>query len=253
MRNPMSDDNSEHENTTKAVVYIWRVIANLSAGSIIALLFSFFVGYQYEQKYLSRLGAQWAFDLLSFNEIVLESFPILLPLLIGIFIALNYLYNYENGLRTVIRRERWIVGIAIILYVIGLTLDHFYPEKHLFVSLLLNVSMYVIAFASGFVIVEIIGDFRDKELKIDDYIFRTLIHFLTTIFLVVPSISAVNAEYDLTHYKEKLVKTCILNESCKEHWYIVRPINDKFLVLSFGKDRQKNFRLVPISDVIIKP
>lgn len=249
----MSDANSENEKTTKAVLYLWKIIANLSAGSIIALLFSFLIGYQYERKYLLGIGAQWAFDLLSFNEIILKSFPVLVPLLIGFIIALNCLYNFENGSRIVRKGELWISGIGILLYIISLIVNHYEPDRHQAISYLLrSLSISTLALAAGFVIVEFIGDFRDQELKIDHNTLNTLLYFSTTILFVIPTISSINAKYDLELYKENLVKTCILSDNCAEDWYVVRPIGDKFLVLNFEKSGQKNFRLVSTSDVMIK-
>ena len=90
-------NSNNNEKTTEAVTYIWKLIVNLSAGSVITLLVSFVVGYKYEKGYLSGVGAKWAVDLLSFNEVVLGSFSVLIPMLIGFIISLNYLYNVENG------------------------------------------------------------------------------------------------------------------------------------------------------------
>ena len=70
---------------------------------------------------------------------------------------------------------------------------------------------------------------------------------------IVPNIFYITAQYDLKLYDENLVKTCILSEDCKEYWYIVRPIDSNFLVFNLEENGQKSFRLVSISDVVVKP
>lgn len=250
----MSTSNGDHEKTTEAVLYIWRVISNLSAGSVVALLLSFFIGYRYEKGYLSGIGANWAFDLLSFNEIVLGSLSILAPVLIGFFISLNYLYNFENGLKIVRVVDSWSTGIGFFLYLVSFIVSYYFSADYqVYAYLLRYLSVFSMALGVGSIVVEILGSFRDQELRVNDYIFRTLVSLFITLAIVIPAISTANAQKDLELYDEKLVKTCILSESCTENWYIVRSISDKFLVLRVEQNRQKVFRLVSISDVMIQP
>lgn len=250
----MSNSNDDYEKTTEAVLYIWRVISNLSAGSVIALLLSFFIGYRYEKEYLSGIGADWAFELLSVNEIVLGSLSILTPVSIGFFISLNYLYNFENGLKIVRTVDLWSTGIGFFLYLASIIVNYYFSADYQdYAYLLRHLSIFSMAIGVGSIVVEIVGSFRDQELRINDYIFRTLFSLLITLTIVMPAISSTNAQKDLEFYNEKLVKTCILSEDCTEYWYIVRSISDKFLILKVEKNGQKFFRLVSISDVMIKP
>lgn len=250
----MSDSNKEHNRTTESVLYIWRIVANLSAGSVIALLLSFSIGYKYEKSYLSGIGAAWAIELLSFNEIILGSLTVLAPLLIGFFISMNYLYNYENGRRIIRKIEVWSSGLGILLYLITVIQGHFLPDDYQKVAYILrNLSIFALAFSVGFLVVEILASFRDQESRVDHYTFNTLVYLFFTIFFVIPSISRITAQNDLKLYNENLVKTCILSEGCSEYWYIIRPISDNFLILNIEQEDQKNFRLVSTSDVKVIP
>lgn len=248
---PNSNDNGK---TTEAVSYIWKLIANLSAGSVIALVLSFIIGYKYEKSYLSGIGARWAFELLSFNEIMLGSFSILIPLLIGFIISLNYLYNFENGVTIVGKSEKWISGIGLFLYLLTVIQGNFIPDEYQkLASALRYFSIYFFSLSVGFLIAEILIRFRDQELKINHSTFNILVYLSITIFFIVPNIFYITAQYDLKLYDENLVKTCILSEDCKEYWYIVRPIDSNFLVFNLEENGQKSFRLVSISDVVVKP
>lgn len=247
-------NSNNNEKTTEAVSYVWKLIANLSAGSVIALLLSFIIGYKYEKSYLSGIGARWAFELLSFNEIMLGSFSILIPLLIGFILSLNYLYNFENGIKIVGKFERWISGIGLCLYSLTAIQGYFIPDEYQkLASTFRYMSILLLSLSVGFLIAEILIRFRDQELKINHSTFNILVYSLATIFFIIPNILYTTAQYDLEFYDKNLVKTCILSESCTEYWYIVKPINDNFLVFNVGKDDQKAFRLVSISDVVVKP
>lgn len=245
---------NNNEKTTEAVSYIWKLIANLSAGSVITLLLSFVIGYKYEKSYLSGIGARWAFELLSFNEIILGSFSVLTPLLIGFIISLNYLYNFENGVRIVGKAEKWASGIGLFLYLLTVIQSYFIPDEYQkLASALRHFSIYSFSFSVGFLIAEILVRFRDLELKINHPTFNTLVYLSITVFFIIPNLFYITAHDDIKLYDEKLVKTCILSEGCAEYWYIVRPINVNFLVFNVGKNGQKAFRLVSVSDVVVKP
>ncbi len=247
-------NSNNNEKTTEAVTYIWKLIVNLSAGSVITLLVSFVVGYKYEKGYLSGVGAKWAVDLLSFNEVVLGSFSVLIPMLIGFIISLNYLYNVENGTKIVVKAEKWTSIIGFLLFTITIILGYFYPNEYQkTASALRAFSIYSLSVSVGFLIAEILERFRDQEFRVNNNTFNVLIYLYMTVFLIIPTISQIAAQDDLKFYDEKLVKTCILSEDCAEYWYIVRPINSNFLVFNVEKNRQKSFRLVAVSDVVIKP
>lgn len=247
---PNSNDNGK---TTEAVSYIWKLIANLSAGSVVALLLSFLIGYKYEKSYLSGIGARWAFELLSFNEIILGSFSVITPLLIGFIISLNYLYNFGDGVRIVRKTEQWASGVGLFLYLITIIQGYVFPDEYQKIaSALRALSIYSFSFSVGFLIAEILGRFRDQELKINHTTFNILIYLSMTVFFIIPSISQITAQDDLKLYNEQLVKTCILSEGCAEYWYVVRPISNNFLVFNVGKNGQKAFRLVSVSDVVVK-
>lgn len=247
-------NSNNNEKTTEAVSYIWKLIANLSAGSVIALLLSFFIGYKYEKSYLSGIGARWAFELLSFNEIILGSFSVLIPILIGFIISLNYLYNFENGVSIIRKTENWVSGIGLFLYLLTVIQGYFIPDEYQkLASALRYFSIYSFSFSVGFLIAEILVRFRDQELKINHSTFNALVYLSITVFFIIPNIFHITAQDDLRLYDEKLVKTCILSEDCAEYWYIVRPINNNFLVFNVGKNEQKSFRLVSVSDVVVKP
>ena len=156
--------------------------------------------------------------------------------------------------KIVVKAEKWTSIIGFLLFTITIILGYFYPNEYQkTASALRAFSIYSLSVSVGFLIAEILERFRDQEFRVNNNTFNVLIYLYMTVFLIIPTISQIAAQDDLKFYDEKLVKTCILSEGCAEYWYIVRPINSNFLVFNVEKNRQKSFRLVAVSDVVIKP
>ncbi|MEQ4902594.1 hypothetical protein [Enterobacter hormaechei] len=228
-----------------------------AAGSVLGLLpqitglavgftgLAYIIGWKESSAYYRELGAPWASSMLTSVQIMQTSISLITIIFAIAFCSFVALLENKAGMKGLRRWSIFFLVLASITYC-----SSFIFDKHVSSNLLVGITGFFWAIATGTTVGELIACLALRELKWSGYEVYLLYFILAFGIFYAPILTGESRAKIDADFTSNRLPTVRLNENKINEWKLLGPCGDNFLLITQSTDKKgRLFKVVAAESI----